>query len=54
MRDECLNLIDTKIEARAEDKTLTENLKGWRKDRNITLSNSSVEVEMYLKKIKHH
>ena len=36
MRDECLNLIGTKIEVKAEDKALTENLKVWRKDRNIT------------------
>ena len=36
MRDECLNLIGTKIEVKVEDKTLTEKLKVWRKDRNIT------------------
>lgn len=36
MRDECLNLIGTKIEVKVKDKTLTEKLKVWRKDRNIT------------------
>lgn len=39
MRDECLNLIDTKIEVKVEDKTLTENLKSWRKARNIINAN---------------
>ena len=33
---ECLNLINTKIEVKAEDKNLTQNLREWRKDRNIT------------------
>lgn len=36
MRNECLDLINTKIETKVEDKTLTENLKEWRQDRNIT------------------
>lgn len=36
MLNECLDLINTKIDVKVEDKTLTENLKVWRKDRNIT------------------
>ena len=36
MLNECLDLINTKIDTKAEDKTLTENLKVWRKIRNIT------------------
>lgn len=36
MLKECLNLINTKIEVKAEDKNLTQNLREWRKDRNIT------------------
>lgn len=36
MLNECLDLINTKIDVKTEDKTLTENLKVWRKDRNIT------------------
>lgn len=35
MLNECLDLINTKIDVKVEDKTLTENLKIWRKDRNI-------------------
>lgn len=36
MLNECLDLINTKIDVKVEDKTLTENLKVWRKDRDIT------------------
>jgi len=36
MLNERLDLINTKINVKVEDKTLTENLKVWRKDRNIT------------------
>ena len=36
MLNECLDLINTKIDVKVEDKTLTQNLKVWRKDRNIT------------------
>ena len=36
MRNECLNLINTKIEVKVEDKNLTQNLREWRKARNIT------------------
>lgn len=36
MLNECLDLINTKIDVKVEDKTLTENLKVWRKDRNIS------------------
>jgi len=36
MLNECLNLINTKIEVKVEDKNLTENLRNWRKERNIT------------------
>lgn len=36
MLNECLDLINTKIETKLKDKTLTENLKVWRKNRNIT------------------
>ena len=39
MLKECLDLINTKIEVKVEDKTLTENLKDWRKVRNITNPN---------------
>ena len=35
MLNECLDLINTKIDVKVEDKTLTEKLKVWRKDRNI-------------------
>lgn len=38
MLNECLDLINTKIETKLKDKTLTENLKVWRKNRNITQS----------------
>lgn len=51
MRDECLNLIDTKIEVKPEDKTLAENLKVWRKDRNITNSNYLVFVSNVLEEL---
>ena len=36
MLNECLNLINTKIEVKIEDKNLTQNLREWRKARNIT------------------
>lgn len=36
MLNECLNLINTKIEVKVEDKNLTQNLREWRKARNIT------------------
>lgn len=39
MLNECLDLINTKIDVKVKDNTLTENLKVWRKDRNITNAN---------------
>ena len=44
MLNECLDLINTKINVKVEDKTLTENLKVWRKDRNITRADYLVFV----------
>ena len=51
MRDECLNLIGTKIEVKAEDKTLTENLKDWRKERNISKADYLVFVGNILEEL---
>ena len=51
MRDECLNLIGTKIEVKVEDKTLTEKLKVWRKDRNILKADYLVFVGNILEEL---
>lgn len=51
MRNECLNLINTEIEVKVEDKTLAENLKVWKKDRNITNSNYLVFVGNVLEEL---
>ena len=51
MRDECLNLIGTKIEVKVEDKNLTENLKIWRKERNISKADYLVFVGNILEEL---
>lgn len=51
MLNECLDLINTKIETKVEDKTLTENLKEWRKDRNIINANYLVFVGNVLEEL---
>ena len=51
MRDECLNLIGTKIEVKVENKTLTENLKVWRKERNISKADYLVFVGNILEEL---
>ena len=51
MLNECLDLINTKIDVKVEDKTLTENLKVWRKDRNIKSSNTKVFIENILEEL---
>lgn len=51
MLNECLDLINTKIETKVEDKTLTENLKVWRKDRNITKADYLVFVGNVLEEL---
>lgn len=51
MLNECLDLINTKIDVKVEDKTLTENLKVWRKDRNIKSSNRKVFIENILEEL---
>lgn len=51
MLNECLNLINTKIEVKAEHKTLAENLKVWRKERNITNANYLVFVGNVLEEL---
>lgn len=53
MRDECLNLINTKIDTNIETKTLTltENLKVWRKYRNITKADYLVFVGNILEEL---
>lgn len=51
MLNECLDLINTKIETKVEDKTLTENLKVWRKDRNIAKADYLVFVGNVLEEL---
>ena len=51
MLNECLDLINTKIDVKVEDKTLTENLKVWRKDRNITRADYLVFVGNILEEL---
>ena len=51
MLNECLDLINTKIDVKVEDKTLTENLKVWRKDRNITKADYLVFVGNILEEL---
>ena len=51
MLNECLDLINTKIDVKVEDKTLTEKLKVWRKDRNITRANYLVFVGNILEEL---
>ena len=51
MLNECLDLINTKIDVKVEDKTLIENLKVWRKDRNIKSSNTKVFIENILEEL---
>lgn len=51
MLNECLDLINTKIDVKVEDKTLTENLKEWRQDRNITNANYLVFVGNVLEEL---
>lgn len=51
MLNECLDLLNTKIEVKVEDKTLTENLRSWRKDRNITNANYLVFVGNVLEEL---
>ena len=51
MRDECLNLIGIKIEVKVEDKNLTENLKIWRKERNISKADYLVFVGNILEEL---
>ena len=51
MLNECLDLINTKIDVKVEDKTLTEKLKVWRKNRNITNANYLVFVGNVLEEL---
>lgn len=51
MLNECLDLINTKIDVKVEDKSLTENLKVWRKDRNITKADYLVFVGNVLEEL---
>ena len=51
MLNECLDLINTKIDVKVEDKTLTENLKVWRKDRNILKADYLVFVGNILEEL---
>ena len=51
MLKECLDLINTKIEVKVEDKTLTENLKIWREKRNISKANYLVFVGNILEEL---
>jgi len=51
MLNECLNLINTKIKVKGEDKTLTENLKVWRKERNISKADYLVFVGNILEEL---
>ena len=50
MRNECLDLINTKIENKG-NKSLTENLKQWRKDRNITKADYLIFVGNVLEEL---
>ena len=51
MLNECLDLINTKIDVKTEDKTLTENLREWRKNRNITNADYLVFVGNVLEEL---
>ncbi|MFA9240543.1 MAG: hypothetical protein ACEQSQ_11750 [Candidatus Paceibacteria bacterium] len=51
MLNECLDLINTKIDVKVEDKTLTEKLKVWRKDRNISKADYLVFVGNILEEL---
>ena len=51
MLKECLDLINTKIVVKVEDKTITENLKAWREKRNITKADYLVFVGNILEEL---